>query len=73
MDEILELTEEERAYLTSRIPNLDLLLLSDDPNDFYLAIDDEIIDELDETQNDLSSEGVKLQRMRDRIFERNEY
>ena len=51
------------------IPRLDDLLAEPTDEALLLAIDDLIIDELDDSQNYLSEDGIKLQKLYDEIFE----
>jgi hypothetical protein len=52
------------------MPDLDELLVSDDEEAFYDALDDLIIANMTPDQNDLTDFGAKLQIMYDNIFYR---
>lgn len=65
----MTITAEQKQFLSKHIKELDDILLSDDINDLYDAIDDAIVDTLDINGNP-SPEGVKLQRVFDEIYNR---
>ena len=54
------------------IENLDELLARETDEDLLLALDDLIIEELDDDQQNLSQKGVKLQKLWDDIFRAND-
>ena len=54
------------------IENLDELLARETDEDLLLALDDLVIEELDDDQQNLSQKGVKLQKLWDDIFRAND-
>lgn len=69
---MIKITEKQRLELVPLIPRLDELLAEPTDEALLLAIDDLIIDELDDSQNYLSEDGIKLQKLYDEIFESND-
>ena len=69
---MIKITETQRLELAPLIPRLDELLAEPTDEALLLAIDDLIIDELDDSQNYLSEDGIKLQKLYDEIFESND-
>ena len=65
----MTITAEQKQFLSEYIKDLDNILLSDDVNDLYDAIDDAIVDTFDENGNP-SPDGVKLQQVFDEIYNR---
>ena len=69
---MIKITEKQRLELAPLIPRLDELLAEPTDEALLLALDDLIIDELDDSQNYLSEDGIKLQKLYDEIFESND-
>ena len=69
---MIKITEKQRLELAPLIPRLDELLAEPTDEALLLAIDVVIIDELDDSQNYLSEDGIKLQKLYDEIFESND-
>ena len=69
---MIKITEKQRLELAPLIPRLDELLAEPTDEALLLAIDDLIIDELDDSQNYLSEDGIKLHKLYDEIFESND-
>ena len=69
---VVIITDEQKRILEPLIDDLDSLLDRDSDEDLLLAIDDLIIDELDDEQNSLSPKGIKLQLLYDEIFAAND-
>jgi hypothetical protein len=65
----MTITEEQKQFLSKHIEDLDNILLSDDVNDLYDAIDDAIVDTFDANGNP-SPDGIKLQQVFDEIYNR---
>ena len=65
----MTITEEQKKFLSEHIKDLDNILLSDDVNDLYDAIDDAIVDTFDASGNP-SPDGIKLQQIFDEIYNR---
>ena len=65
----MTITAEQKKFLSEHIKDLDNILLSDDVNDLYDAIDDAIVDTFDESGNP-SPDGIKLQQIFDGIYNR---
>jgi len=63
----MTITEEQKKFLSKHIEDLDNILLSDDVNDLYDAIDDAIVDTFDANGNP-SPDGIKLQQFFDEIY-----
>ena len=61
---MVKITQEQIDYLTPLMPNLQELIEQDSDDALLENLDFLIIDELDETQNNLSPKGVKLQDIR---------
>ena len=57
---MVKITDEQRKILEPLIDNLQSLIDMDSDEDLLLAIDDLIIDELDDDQNNLSAKGIQL-------------
>jgi hypothetical protein len=57
---VVKITDEQRKILEPLIDNLQSLIDMDSDEDLLLAIDDLIIDELDDDQNNLSAKGIQL-------------
>lgn len=66
------ITKEQIEKLRPLIENLDELLTRETDEDLLLALDDLIIEELDDDQQNLSQKGVKLQKLWDDIFRAND-
>ena len=66
------ITKEQIEKLRPLIENLDELLARETDEDLLLALDDLIIEELDDDQQNLSQKGVKLQKLWDDIFRAND-
>ena len=66
------ITNEQIEELRPLIENLDELLERETDEDLLLAIDDLIVEELDEDQENLSAKGIKLQKLWDEIFHAND-
>lgn len=66
------ITKEQIEKLRPLIENLDELLARETDEDLLLALDDLIIEELDDDQQNLSQKGVKLQKLWDDIFHAND-
>lgn len=69
---MVKITDEQRKILEPLIDNLQSLIDMDSDEDLLLALDDLIIDELDDDQNNLSAKGIQLQKLYDDIFYANE-
>ena len=69
---MVKITQEQIDYLTPLMPNLQELIEQDSDDALLENLDFLIIDELDETQNNLSPKGVKLQKIYDDIFQQND-
>ncbi|GKH49047.1 hypothetical protein CE91St46_01580 [Eubacteriales bacterium] len=69
---MVKITQEQIDYLTPLMPNLQELIEQDSDDALLENLDFLIIDELDETQNNLSPKGVKLQKIYDDIFHQND-
>ncbi len=69
---MVKITDEQRKILEPLIDNLQSLIDMDSDEDLLLAIDDLIIDELDDDQNNLSAKGIQLQKLYDDIFYAND-
>lgn len=65
----MTIKEEQKKFLSEHIKDLDNILLSDDVNDLYDAIDDAIVDTVDVNGNP-SPVGIKLQQVFDEIYNR---
>ncbi len=63
----MTITAEQKQFLSKHIKDLDNILLSDDVNDLYDAIDDAIVDTFDANGNP-STDGIKLQQVFDEIY-----
>lgn len=66
------ITKEQIEKLRPLIENLDELLARETDEDLLLALDDLVIEELDDDQQNLSQKGVKLQKLWDDIFRAND-
>lgn len=69
---MVKITQEQIDYLTPLMPKLQELIEQDSDDALLENLDFLIIDELDETQNNLSPKGVKLQKIYDDIFQQND-
>ena len=69
---MVKITDEQRKILEPLIDNLQSLIDMDSDEDLLLAIDDLIIDALDDDQNNLSAKGIQLQKLYDDIFYAND-
>ena len=65
----MTITAEQKQFLSKYIEDLDNILLSDDINDLYDAIDDAIVDTFDINGNP-SPDGIKLQQVFNEIYNR---
>ena len=62
---MVKITDEQRKILEPLIDNLQSLIDMDSDEELLLALDDLIIDELDDDQNNLSAKGIQLQKLYD--------
>jgi hypothetical protein len=69
---VVKITDEQRKILEPLIDNLQSLIDMDSDEELLLALDDLIIDELDDDQNNLSAKGIQLQKLYDDIFYAND-
>lgn len=69
---MVNITEEQKKYLSSLINNIEGLLTKDSDEPLLLAIDNLIINEYDDQQENLSERGVQLQKIYDEIFAMND-
>ena len=69
---MVKITDEQRKILEPLIDNLQSLIDMDSDEELLLALDDLIIDELDDDQNSLSAKGIQLQKLYDDIFYAND-
>ena len=69
---LVNITEEQKEILGPLIPDLDDLLMKATDEELLLALDDLIVDELDDQQQNLSERGVQLQKLYDQIFSAND-
>ncbi len=69
---MVKITDEQRKILEPLIDNLQSLIDMDSDEELLLALDDLIIDELDDDQNNLSAKGIQLQKLYDDIFYAND-
>ena len=65
----MTITIEQKKFLSKHIKDLDNILLSEDVNDLYDAIDDAIVDTFDANGNP-STVGIRLQQVFDEIYNR---
>lgn len=65
----MTITMEQKKFLSKHIKDLDNILLSEDVNDLYDAIDDAIVDTFDANGNP-SAVGIRLQQVFDEIYNR---
>ncbi len=69
---MVEITSEQKEYLSTLLPDLNDLIQNDTDEDLLLAVDDLIMDEYNAAQTNLSPKGVRLQKIYDEIFEAND-
>ena len=76
---MIKITEKQRLELAPLIPRLDELLAEldalcglDKVKADVKSLINLVIDELDDSQNYLSEDGIKLQKLYDEIFESND-
>ena len=69
---MVKITDEQRKILEPLIDNLQSLIDMDSDEELLLALDDLIIDVLDDDQNNLSAKGIQLQKLYDDIFYAND-
>lgn len=68
---MVKITEKQIEVLRPLLPNLQELMEKPTDEELLLAIDDLIIDELDDAQQNLSAKGIQLQKLYDAIFAAN--
>lgn len=68
---MVKITEKQIEVLRPLLPNLQELMEKPTDEELLLAIDDLIIDELDDAQQNLSAKGIQLQNLYDAIFAAN--
>ncbi|WP_099205643.1 hypothetical protein [Scatolibacter rhodanostii] len=69
---MIKITTAQKEYLSSYIDDIDDLLTKETDEQLLSSIDDVIVNEYDDQQENLSEEGVKLQKIYDEIFEMND-
>ncbi|GAC41896.1 hypothetical protein [Paenibacillus popilliae] len=69
---MINVTDKQLEIIKELAPDVEQYIASQDPNDFYTALDDAIIDYYDSNQEWLTPNGQKLQKLYDDIYSANE-
>ncbi len=67
---MVNITKEQKEYLSKYIDNLDDLISKEDEDELLLAIDDEFLNHLDKF-DEPTKIGLKLERIRDQLYNQN--